>query len=60
MGKNWKAILAFVALVVTNVAALVNGTGGAVVPQTVAQWVWALGTTFVGTYVVWAKSNNTV
>jgi hypothetical protein len=52
MGKYWKSILSFVALVVTNVLAMHVAAGSSTM-----QWVTAVATTVVGTFVVWVKAN---
>ena len=59
ISTNWKSILAFVALVVTNLlAVVVDPNTSAIVPQTGQQWVSAVVTTVVGTFLVWVKSNK--
>lgn len=57
MAKYWKAILAFLSLVVTNELAAVVGPGDALLPQTAGEWWTATLTVLVGTFAVWAKTN---
>lgn len=58
MGVYSKAILAFLALVVTNlIAVVVDPTTSALLPQTAGEWWSAILTTLVGTFVVWWKAN---
>lgn len=58
MNQYWKSILAFLSLVATNeVAALTNGQP---LPQTASQWIAAIVTTVVGTFLVWVKANAPV
>lgn len=53
-----KAAIAFLALVVTNLLAQLTATGFAY-PTTVSGWLTLVGTTLVGTFGVWLKSNFT-
>lgn len=53
----WKALLAFLALVATNLLTTLSATG-AVWPDTTHGWVTLVGTTVVGTFAVWAKGNT--
>lgn len=58
MAQYWKAILAFLSLVVTNlIAIVVDPTTNALLPQTAGEWWSAILTTLVGTFVVWWKTN---
>lgn len=52
-----KSIMAFLALLVTNMAAEVASTGQPW-PSDTAGWMTLLGTTIGGTLLVWAKSNG--
>lgn len=56
-GQYWKAILAFVALVVTNLSANVANSD-VLAPQTLAEWLVLVGTTVVGTFAVYQKQNE--
>lgn len=57
LSGSWKAILAFVALVLTNLSANLAVTDSAS-PHTTSQWVTLLVSTVVGTFAVWAKANE--
>jgi hypothetical protein len=56
-GQYWKSILAFVALVVTNLSANVANSD-VLAPQTLAEWLVLVGTTVVGTFAVYQKQNE--
>jgi hypothetical protein len=57
LASYWKSILAFLALVATNLSANVANSGD-VAPQTAGEWVTLLVTTVVGTALVYAKKNE--
>ena len=54
--RYWKAILAFLALVVTNLATRFV-TNGEPLPTTAKDWALAIGTTTLGTWLVYQKRN---
>lgn len=58
-GQYWKSILAFVALIVTNLSANVANSD-VLAPQTLAEWLVLVGTTVVGTFAVYQKANEPV
>jgi hypothetical protein len=51
-----KYVVAFVALLVTNLLATVTATGF-VFPHSVGGWISFVATTVGGTFAVWVKSN---
>lgn len=53
-----KAAVAFLAIFVANLLATLSATG-TVLPQTVNGWLTLVGTTLVGSFGVWLKSNFT-
>ena len=57
LGAYWKSVMAFVALVATNLVANVANSGNPA-PQTLAEWLTLLGTTVVGTWAVYRKRND--
>ncbi len=56
-GKYAKAIIAFISLVVTNVAYRVS-SGEDPIPTDVKGWILLVTTTAAGTFLTWAKSNK--
>ncbi len=57
VGLYWKSILAFVALLVTNLSANIANSG-TLTPQTTGEWLTLLLTTVAGTFAVYAKRNE--
>jgi hypothetical protein len=57
MNKYAKSILAFLALVVTNEAAVLTSTGASA-PVGLHGWVVAIVTTLIGTAAVYFKANG--
>lgn len=57
MGTIAKAVVAFFALLVTNLVTNLTATGF-VFPHNVSGWLAFLGTTIVGTFGVWWKANS--
>lgn len=58
MSQYWKAILAFVSLVVTNIAVALVQSGQAW-PSTGKEWLVFAVTTILGTWLVYQKRNTT-
>lgn len=56
MSEYWKSILAFISLVVTNIAVTLTQTS-APWPGDVKGWVVFAVTTLLGTWLVYQKSN---
>ena len=57
VGLYWKSILAFAALLLTNLSANVANSD-VLAPQTLAEWLVLVGTTVVGTFAVYRKANK--
>jgi hypothetical protein len=55
--ESWKAVLAFVSLVVTNLAVVLVQSGQPW-PTNLKGWGTLAVTTLLGTWLVWAKSNK--
>jgi hypothetical protein len=59
MGEYTKSILAFLALLATNLlAVVVDPTTSAILPQTSAEWATAVLTTIAGTFAVYQMPNK--
>lgn len=58
LSKNWKAVLAFVALLLTNIVTNAAAANGNPLDYTWAQWVSLIVTTIGGTVAVYSKGNR--
>ena len=56
--KSWKAIYAFLWLVLANVAQVSTANGNVTLPTTPQEWGTLFVTTAIGTGLVWLKSNH--